>query len=128
MMIFFTVGLLNFEEFLCLIINYFDFFPSDRPTLIEVLRISAIRTLMLVSRVLLDNFLGALTFFGSSEWTLVSVLQVNAIYHSACILRNNNFVPCVRRKLGNLLPFLFCSCIVILLRDQLEVRCFGPPS
>ena len=76
MMIFFTVGLLNFEEFLCLIINCFvpivgpsgfDFFPSDRPTLIEVLRISAIRTLMLVSRVLLDNFLGALTFFGSSE-------------------------------------------------------------
>ena len=50
MMIFFTVGLLNFEEFLCLIINYFDpivgtsgfdFFPSDRPTLIGVLRISA---------------------------------------------------------------------------------------
>ena len=72
MMISFTVGLLNFEEFLCLIINYFvpivgpsdfDFFPSNRPTLTHI----SIRTLMLVSRILLDNFLGALTFFGSSE-------------------------------------------------------------
>lgn len=46
MMIFFIVGLLNFEEFFCLIINYFvfivglsgfDFFFFDRLSFIEVL-------------------------------------------------------------------------------------------